>query len=774
MSRIRLLQSKILREYTIYFVLSCFPLISWSQLLSPPRQNIKDVSYYSQADKVLLSNLMQEYIDKRVIEDHCLPSTMMTAGGGIHSDFDFLPFHRAYLENMESWLLLKGHPKFVPLPFWDPSTSSPLEFQIIDEDCPFACVGDCDPVLETWSPNVMRPAYLTLVQQSGLYNDLCDFSLDPISLPATENCCPYGLSRAIEGNNLDYTNPNNLYPWNQNYHDEVHIGIGGFFRRMASPSTPLFWLWHAYVDLIYKEWEISCPQSNVSGVDLYMKDHPQIVTSERDMGVEPNIYNGPQYLSHDIWCRTQNDGFTNDSHQDPIVDGVTPTHVYVRVRNRGTVASSGNNDNLKLYWSKGATALSWPDYWDGSITSPALMGDLIGSQPISVIEVGNQKIFHFIWYPPDPSTYTTFNNEPAHFCLLARIESLDDPMTNEANSGVWNLGGNVKNNNNIVWKNLTVIDNNLVSEGGDFIKGGNIYVGNTSDEAEGVFDFELNTYAEYGKITIFQDAEVLITMDDDVWTKWKNGGSLGNNIDVIDEESHIIRIMGDNASFRNLSFNESERGMIHVEFNFLTEQYPFEDEYSFHVEQQFHQGEEEVLVAGVLGGEGYRVVPPTRTMFLADAGVDVTISSIDSTILQATDIGEEATYTWYAPNGEIIEQNISIQVSPEVTSIYKLKVSTDGGLVDYDEVKVTVKPYEILSMTPNPASEQVTISYKINGAATATLQLVKPFSSSNEIFNLVTNSTSKILNISNLTAGIYSVILICDGVAHDSQTLVIQ
>ncbi len=742
-------------------------MISYSQSnLINIREDINS-SIYSANDRALLSNLMIQYITKEVIEDHCIMTP--TSGGGIHSDFDFLDFHRAYIEKMEDWLFLTGHTKFVPLPYWDPISTSPQIFQVIDlidcqlSVCPFTAT--CDPVLN-WSPIISRPTYLSTIIQPGGFNDFCDFNMDPSSLPAATNCCKNGISRAIEGSGPDIIGDGD--GWNYDYHNSVHNALGGVMERMKSPSTPLFWLWHAYVDLIYKDWEINCPQSSTPYIDLYMKDHPYDVPSERDLGREPNIYNGPQYLSNDIWCRVTNDGFTNDTHQNPIVDGVSPTYVYVRVRNRGASVSSGLNDNLKLYWSKAATALTWPNHWNGSMTSPALMGDLIGSQAISAIQVGDQQILEFVWYPPDPSTYTSFNNEPAHFCLLARIESLDDPMTNEVTTGTWNLGDNVKNNNNIVWKNLTVIDNNMMGVNGEYVNNGNIYVGNVIDESVS-YDLKLTTYAEYGTINIFQDAEVLISMEESVWNKWIAGGGLGQNIDVVDEDNHIVQILSDNASLEKLNFNALERGMINVKFNFLTEKYPYEEKYTFHIEQTMNEATQ------VLGGEGYSIIPPDRTIFLANAGVDVIISKYDTILLSVDDIGEDALYQWFDESGDEVSENREFNSSPENTTIYRLKVtSEDGGLVDYDEIRVTVKPYEILTMSPNPATNQVTLTYKINGASNPTISLVKPYSNSNNIYNLIPNSTSIIIDITDLSPGVYSVILICDGVSHDTQTLIIN
>ncbi len=121
-----------------------------------------DINYFNSSEKTLLATLMQQYIDKQIIEEHCLPASLtMTTGGGIHSDFDFLSFHRAYLEGMEDWLLLQGYPQFVPLPCWDPSTTSPVEFRVVDSDCQYACDPFCTPIY-VWNPNISRPNYLTL------------------------------------------------------------------------------------------------------------------------------------------------------------------------------------------------------------------------------------------------------------------------------------------------------------------------------------------------------------------------------------------------------------------------------------------------------------------------------------------------------------------------------------------------------------------------------------------------------------------------------------
>ena len=104
--------------------------------------------------------------------------------------------------------------------------------------------------------------------------------------------------------------------------------------------------------------------------DLWAKD-----TSDDD-GAEPNPSGQPMWVSDDIWVRNDNNGIANQDHQNP-EHGSGTTSVYVRVRNRG--CSGTSSGTVRLYWAKASTGLAWPAPWDGSVTSPALMGGEIGS-----------------------------------------------------------------------------------------------------------------------------------------------------------------------------------------------------------------------------------------------------------------------------------------------------------------------------------------------------------------------------------------------------------
>ena len=127
--------------------------------------------------------------------------------------------------------------------------------------------------------------------------------------------------------------------------------------------------WHAAVDDKWREWECNCPQSTTLPFDMYMKDNEYVVQHFRDRGEEPSFHPyGVFWESNDIWVRTQQDGLANHAHQNPEYYSVSSNfnYVYVQVRNRGCVPTSGSNQ-LKVYWAKAGTALSYPSHWNLSL-----------------------------------------------------------------------------------------------------------------------------------------------------------------------------------------------------------------------------------------------------------------------------------------------------------------------------------------------------------------------------------------------------------------------
>lgn len=746
-----------------FIVLTCLLAIqtcAWAQV----RPNINS---FSSADRTLLATLMMQHITPAVIQDHCV--MVMIGGGMIHSDFNFLPFHRMYIERMEDFLIQQGYPQFVPLPYWNPEAGGvPIELQVVDPDCASASCDPSHPASScgssiNWNPGNALPANLKLPVVAGPNNDICDYFMLPTT-PINDNATTAtGLSRKIET------------PW----HDGVHVVMGGVMGNFRSPAVPAFFLWHAYVDDVWKKWECNCTQSGMVGTyDIYMKDNNMVVPAERDRGEEPDIDMGPMWTSEDIWVRNQNDGLTNHTHQNPEYMAMPGNYnyVYVRVRNRGCIPTSPA-DNLALHWAKASTSLNWPNHWNGSITSPALMGDLVSTQPIPVIQPGSSAIIEFAWQPPNPATYAAvgtdpifYANEPWHFCLVARVLSSGDPMTFPETV---NLNNNVRNNNNIIWKNLTVVDLNplnIVGPGGpwenDRLVGAQISIGDPWGQG-GFYNIEFANPATFNGNPVTAEAEIKVTLDAPIWQRWQSVNFAGENVQVVNAERHQIRITGSPAIMRNVYFGPGERHLAHVSYNFLTRVKTNQREFDFSVIQRSENG-----VA--IGGEKYHLLAPKRPLFLANAGQDITVPAGQNVEFHAQQLNESAIYNWYS-NGTLVHTGPGFAAVMQATKTLRLEViARADGYKDYDDITITVRKSGLVSLTPNPAKDKVEIGYFTTDVKVAHLEISRPFSAEQTKYPLNVNDTKTTIDVSKLSSGVYNVTLFCNGEAVEVKSLVIE
>ena len=77
---------------------------------------------------------------------------------------------------------------------------------------------------------------------------------------------------------------------------------------------------------------------------------------------------------------------------------------------------------------------------------------------IPILQPGESVIIEIPWYPPNVADFNCSGNS-GHFCLLARIETAGTSPFGMIFPEGSNVNTNTRNNNNIAWKNLTVVDN---------------------------------------------------------------------------------------------------------------------------------------------------------------------------------------------------------------------------------------------------------------------------------------------------------------------------
>lgn len=281
--------------------------------------------------------------------------------------------------------------------------------------------------------------------------------------------------------------------------------------------------------------------------DLWMQDNAD------DIGAEPDASTNPMWISDDIWVRNAADGLTNQDHQNP--NGEQTNFVYVRVRNRACAGAAAQSGTLKLYWAKASSSLSWPAPWDGSVTSPALMGGPIGSQAVTV-NGGATQIVQFTWTPPDPSDYAAFGADKAHFCLLARIETSPTAPFGMTSPETSNLYANVQNNNNIVWKNITIVDTD-----GDGARFADVVIGRFDRERRAT-RLIFQTPKRHG-YSLFDWGHILVEFRGALG-KWAKGGVKGEGFErLVDGRLFITR---SGAELVGSPLKPGAFGTLHVQF----------------------------------------------------------------------------------------------------------------------------------------------------------------------------------------------------------------
>ena len=453
-------------------------------------------------------------------------------------------------------------------------------------------------------------------------------------------------------------------------------------------------------------------------LDLYIKDSPD------DIGEEPNTITGRKiWRSPDIWVRNRRDGI--EEHQNPVYKrNNNRNYVYVRITNKSCAASTGG-DQVKLYWRKAGTVSRWPESWDGTTSqNDVLMGAPIGTIYIPALEPGEEVVLSFPWEIPNPRDYSNISPNTWHFCLLARIVSEYDPMTNEQDTYT---STNARKNNNIAWKNVTVVKASLrkrkcknwqhciVKKGetqSDIRSfGGTISVGNPFDEAK-TFSIELvKEESEAGK-AIFEESEVSLEMNQTLYNAWKRGGKQSGLLNNTNNEKKKL-VKGNHATLDNLRFAPNEMGTLNVSFNFLAKELTDKSEFVYHVIQK------ETETGEVVGGETY-----------------------------------------------VINKDLQVETEGSVKEERKLEINNKT---------ISIGKASLNKIIPNPASNTVRFTYNLGGAKSAYLKVVGFYHGATKTstnYDLDINSRETTLDLTNYSDGHYQVALVCDGKIVEAKTLI--
>jgi hypothetical protein len=183
------------------------------------------------------------------------------------------------------------------------------------------------------------------------------------------------------------------------------------------------------------------------------------------------------------------------------------------------------------------------------------MGNPIGSQPVTVA-AGDDEILVFPWSPPNPADYAAFGADQGHFCLLARIQTSSTAPFGMTSPETGDLYANVQNNNNIVWKNITVVDD---LPGSGRVSG--IIVANFSKEFERIT--LLFTIAEKSSRTVFDWGQVFVDLPPEL-VKLQSGQLEYAGVRQLDVDS--FQLLGPGAKLGPFELPPGAMHGVHVRF----------------------------------------------------------------------------------------------------------------------------------------------------------------------------------------------------------------
>ncbi|HEX9986223.1 MAG TPA: tyrosinase family protein [Thermoanaerobaculia bacterium] len=192
-----------------------------------------------------------------------------------------------------------------------------------------------------------------------------------------------------------------------------------------------------------------------------------------------------------------------------------------------------------------------------SIVSPPIYD--LAPLVIPPLAPGQAVVIQIPWYPPKPVNFSCFADS-GHFCLLARIETAVPAPFGMTTPEVPSVYSNTQANNNIVWKNVTVVD----AFAGAF-KMASILIRNPFKDAIKT-RLRLVPVREKEDDDFFGTGQVYVDLTPELYRRWQEAGGEGRDVKPIDAERGRVQIAGADAAIDGIVLQPEETYSVNVAF----------------------------------------------------------------------------------------------------------------------------------------------------------------------------------------------------------------
>jgi Common central domain of tyrosinase/Bacterial Ig domain len=201
---------------------------------------------------------------------------------------------------------------------------------------------------------------------------------------------------------------------------------------------------------------------------------------------------------------------------------------------------------------------------DPSVVSPPIYDT--APLTIPVLQPNEAVVIQIPWYPPNPGDFSCFGSDQGHVCLVARIETSTAAPFGMTFPETADIYGNTRNNDKIVWKNVTVVDDFPGAK-----KATSILVRNPFMEpVEAGLRF---TEVRGPGGSFFGEGRIFVDLTPELFRRWREGKEQARGVEVVDERTGRVRLETPDASLQHIRLQPGETFSVSVGFE-LGKDYP--------------------------------------------------------------------------------------------------------------------------------------------------------------------------------------------------------